>query len=421
MPITKNLPTLYETPGTGKRLEVRPGFPDVTTNYTILATNGGTSKTWDRTPNFFAKKKSGDRIGTLPFSYTKTRRELPKGNFRRIIGSGGAWYQDYTGNIPDFEVGAPYWSIPIFSSMMPADIYSLTDSTLNPSLLSGIKDSKVNLAQCWAERKQTVNLVTDTATRLAKSFIQLKRGNLPGALNQLGAGSPSLRTVKNFYKGSKRSADQRAASTWLEIQYGWLPLISDVYGSAEFLAQINNTRKISQKISRKGSKEFNQTILTYGGFNDAIRATHTCKGTLNFKSSVTFSVTNQAAKDISASGISNPLELAWELLPYSFVVDWFLPVGNFLSAFDATAGCSFVSGTRSFKMSDVMEGKAVGRGNEVPLSVYTGSGESKGEVDLIGRQAFNSWPTNNLPQFKNPLSYTHMANALSLLTLAFRR
>jgi hypothetical protein len=31
-------------------------------------------------------------------------------------------------------------------------------------------------------------------------------------------------------------------------------------------------------------------------------------------------------------GLEDPLSTAWELVPYSFVADWFLPIGDYLSA-----------------------------------------------------------------------------------------
>jgi hypothetical protein len=31
-------------------------------------------------------------------------------------------------------------------------------------------------------------------------------------------------------------------------------------------------------------------------------------------------------------GLVNPAEIAWEVVPYSFVVDWFLPIGSYISA-----------------------------------------------------------------------------------------
>jgi hypothetical protein len=44
-------------------------------------------------------------------------------------------------------------------------------------------------------------------------------------------------------------------------------------------------------------------------------------------------------------GLSNPLLTGWEVLPYSFVLDWFVGVGDFLSAVNAFQGYSFKAGS----------------------------------------------------------------------------
>jgi hypothetical protein len=51
---------------------------------------------------------------------------------------------------------------------------------------------------------------------------------------------------------------------------------------------------------------------------------------------------------VGLSGLKDPLSVAWELLPYSFVADWFIPIGDFLQArglSQALTG-SFVSSTK---------------------------------------------------------------------------
>lgn len=47
--------------------------------------------------------------------------------------------------------------------------------------------------------------------------------------------------------------------------------------------------------------------------------------------------------------LGNPLELAWEVVPYSFVVDWAIPVGDYLSALDALKDVKKVIGTVTTK------------------------------------------------------------------------
>jgi hypothetical protein len=53
-----------------------------------------------------------------------------------------------------------------------------------------------------------------------------------------------------------------------------------------------------------------------------------------------YKISDPTMKQVSQFGITNPLLLAWELIPYSFVVDWLFPVGRFLSSLDALNGIS---------------------------------------------------------------------------------
>lgn len=47
-------------------------------------------------------------------------------------------------------------------------------------------------------------------------------------------------------------------------------------------------------------------------------------------------------------GLTNPAMVAWDLVPFSFVVDWFLPVGKFLNSFDSHYGFSLKHGCGAY-------------------------------------------------------------------------
>lgn len=55
-------------------------------------------------------------------------------------------------------------------------------------------------------------------------------------------------------------------------------------------------------------------------------------------------------RTLNQLGLVNPASLAWELIPWSFVVDWFIPIGPLLSVLTAPAGLIFISGTDNFKV-----------------------------------------------------------------------
>jgi hypothetical protein len=49
-------------------------------------------------------------------------------------------------------------------------------------------------------------------------------------------------------------------------------------------------------------------------------------------------IDNPALATAQAVGLTNPALVAWELVPYSFVIDWFLPIGNWLTAIAPLVG-----------------------------------------------------------------------------------
>lgn len=59
---------------------------------------------------------------------------------------------------------------------------------------------------------------------------------------------------------------------------------------------------------------------------------------------IVYKVENRTLASLNSLGLVNPLSLAWELLPMSFVVDWFIPIGGFLRQLTAPLGLEFTYG-----------------------------------------------------------------------------
>jgi len=67
---------------------------------------------------------------------------------------------------------------------------------------------------------------------------------------------------------------------------------------------------------------------------------------LSVKTIIHATVNGPELASLKQFGLANPLSIAWELVPWSFVVDWVLPVGEFLDACTATFGLTFKDGCR---------------------------------------------------------------------------
>lgn len=377
---------------------------------------------WENTVDYATKKRNRVRLPPRNFSLLVTTGKHPSGSFERY-GVLTPWSRTRVlGNLV-----ADQWSDWQFSPTPPtrgnSGIAAGIDNSCASKVLKKIKDQTINLGQVFGERKQTANLIASTATRIAKSISSLKRGNLAGAVNQLIPGArPSGGMQRRYNRRHNMSPNDRASSTWLELQYGWLPLLSDVHGGAEFIAKAQN-RQWRQRVTV--SQEGSYAYQTFGstGFSDAIALTHTYNLLYKTKRTYVYLIENTAAKTLSEAGISNPATVAWELLPWSFVVDWFLPVGNWLNNIDATAGCTFESGVLSYRYRARVdtEGQGTTRVGIHGAHTYVGQGTSWSQTEECVRQALGSFPDNPTPSFKDPVSYTHMWNALALLNLAFKR
>lgn len=388
------------------------------------ALTGRVTRSWDNTANYWSLRRQGVKLPTRRYDYLKYVIGMPTGQFTYYPTSTPNTWHTNSGTLDEIRIE---W---FSTSTNPSEGYirGLYNHvgfpvSIDSQLLDKIKDMSINLAQAFGERKQTANLIASSVTRLAKSYSLLRKGNLSGALNQLGAGAPPPRVSRKFRNQipAGERADRRASSAWLELTYGWKPLLSDVYGSAEAISKasfriLRRSASVSKSIINTGQYQFAV------GYSGGILITRDVLVSFSQKKKLSFIVSNPGAKTLAEIGVSNPALLAWELLPYSFVVDWALPIGSYLSNIDATAGCTFLHGSNSYKRTVHSDDTAVGRqiaGTDGNWT-YVGSGSSWYAETLLKREEMFNFPSNPVPSLKNPLSPSHVTSAIALLVTAFR-
>lgn len=284
----------------------------------------------------------------------------------------------------------------------------LDASLVNQALIkarSKMKQSSVNLGVAWAERSMTARLVGDTASRLARSFLYLKRRQVRRAMNELG-----ITSSKREPRGSN------VPNKWLELQYGWKPLLSDVYGACDALSKRNKADwRITAKASAKSEYYLEKSRDKVFAGTTSVRVERRALVRIDALPA------NETFVSLSSLGISNPLLIGWELVPYSFVVDWFLPVGNYLDGLDAMFGYDADNTwTSSTSFARALWEDTGGDGAE-PDWVYQNRYYGYKRGVKMTRTVTNGVPLPWPPWVKNPASLGHMANGLALLSQAFGR
>lgn len=344
-----------------------------------------------------------------PTSYSLLRKETSKaygtsnryivpgnwGNYSRRIGAGAAFDSSTHFDAAISEANA---------------ILPLSTNTALIKARNKMRRSDVNLGVAFAERKQTARLVGNTAGRLARSILYLKRGKFRYATRELGL--PDL-----FRLNKSGSVPEK----WLEMQYGWKPLLSDVYGACDALARRNKSDWIVT--AKAGDRD--QTDYRYAKY--PIGTNYPTSNFDAFTSVATRSrgvfvrldalPVNDLTMSLSSLGVTNPLLVGWELVPFSFIVDWFLPVGDWLSSLDALLG--YGSAYSSITTYNDCRWRENGNSKTWPGGAYISNNwVGTKRVLKVVRSGSSGVPLPTLPRFKDPRSLGHMANGLSLLAMA---
>lgn len=215
--------------------------------------------------------------------------------------------------------GTPWWSQPAAN----AAYEDFRDRALG---------STSSLGAAFAEWQQSLGMITQRAIQLAQSARALRRRDFP-ALYRAWKDRPHPRRSRN------RERARKASSLWLEYSFGWKPLLGDIDSAME---QMCEPFPSSHETGHARSS-YTKTIdnMPGGWSQESSVISHWTGGYVV--------LTNPNLFLYSQLGLINPLSIAWELIPGSFVADWLFDVSSFLGSFADFAGCSVERSWQSHK------------------------------------------------------------------------
>lgn len=200
-----------------------------------------------------------------------------------------------------------------------------------------------------AESHQSLSMIASAAVRIGKSFTQARSGNLFGAFSTLGGTvvKPGRKkTLRNgrvlvnpwetpalfdpqgrFIRQVPRSGyvgRMKAANVWAELRWGWLPLINDMESGAQWIAHHLEAPASYRIVKRRNTgRELGEAYPSTPGWKHP-------GGQYRHDRQLIAYLTEKPNTTLLNS--IDPATIAWELMPFSFVVDWFIPIGSYLRA-----------------------------------------------------------------------------------------
>lgn len=268
---------------------------------------------------------------------------------------------------------------------------------------SKLKDkifTRAALGTTLGERREAIELMVLRLKSLKDAFQALRKGRFGDFLSALNT------RPKKRHERTRWTRPKDAASLWLEYWFGWSPLIADIYAVIDVLqgeyppVEAIATSGSGGKVSFSSIQ--NPTWL-YNIYDLDVKARATYRAKAQ--------ITNPSLFLANQLGVINPVSVAWELVPFSFVVDWFLPVGDFINSYTDWVGVELKEKQLAVKLT--VKGEERYRSWGDPY--LTRSSVVRFERELDWAHPKFSWS----PGYKH--SMTRAATQVSLLLVLFTK
>lgn len=247
--------------------------------------------------------------------------------------------------------------------------------------------------------------------------------------------------IKRYLDNVKRAKRQRGrkpndwmgdlGNLWLENAFGWQPLMNDIEsGMNAYNSLFEKTRVIRISAGGSDTKMFANTLssMTLPGTGswyaiDAIGTKNSNTDIVRYRGAIKSQAATTARDRFARFGFtpSEFVPTAWELLPWSFLIDYFASVGDVLSgAVTDTSSVLWVNRSQVRKTETVISAKVRVPRSDWPTLRYSDTSSPSMAVlrsKTVSRSAGIGVPTPKL-SFQIPSTDGKLANIAALLAQA---
>jgi hypothetical protein len=264
----------------------------------------------------------------------------------------------------------------------------------------------------------TVAEAAKTARMIARPF-----GSAAGIINRTLARYSSL-----LRKGLTVAA--AFSNAWAEYRFGWKPVLYELEGIREaYVHGLNSHEEPTRLVARASDRDIvwdspnNLSVQNRGGLGTRIylRSNYSHRATVS--SGVLYELHDESLQSATARRmgirLSDVPSTIWELVPYSFVVDRFLDIGDWLKAIVPKPGVRFLGSWTTTVDYQLNFHQILSAELDVmtpPATTYRASGGSfSEEIQEISRIANPTMPVLPTVNYRD-LNLTQQIDHVALIT-----
>jgi hypothetical protein len=287
-------------------------------------------------------------LGTRLFAENIVTKQGPVEGYRRIIAEGGDATTNLNGTLYEFA------ALPMnihHRNNYRSDPHFSTEIRLSGNLLKapvGIFDFSSYMATSTHADNLAASRFGQEMASVYSSFKGLVfTGELPELLHAIRSPFKALREgVSNYLKAlrvggprfARRTRLNFVRDTWLEWSFGWAPVISDLDNAIDSFYRSRWVKPLFKMVKASGrdirtvSKTPNSDIDI--GYGWKLSSESTIETDVLVKYYGIYHSSGSGPDSFSSYGFS-PWEFVptlWELIPYSFLVDYFTNIGDLVSS-----------------------------------------------------------------------------------------
>lgn len=243
--------------------------------------------------------------------------------------------------------------------------------------------------------------------------------------NRVGSLYSTILRNKRRAGRTNSSKNRYLSQTWLEGSFGWMPLINDIKGAYETLEKRGGylNRNIVVIVGRHSTTTSSviPSAVSYGSgglnYSAAARQELTCD--VKYRGAIVCKAEHPFTSEARLWGFSpdNIVPTVWELVPYSFLIDYFTNVGKVIDAW-SMVHCSLAWGARTERRLGIRQVVDARSSNSKPqYAIHQETfniGNWRSENKTVIRTPINTVPIPDF-RFKLPGFSTQWVNIAALV------